>query len=65
MQEVGVSDPCRTNALDREPSVRARYVISFDPNACGGPSQVAPAVYSTFFSPHTRTMYAVVGPYGR
>ena len=61
---VGLDDPCQTNALDHEPSVHAAYVVSFDPKACRGPAPVAPVTYTTFFAPHTRTMYAVVGPYG-
>ncbi len=62
--EVWSGDPCRTYALDHELSVHGRYVVSFDPKACGGPSQVPPVTYTTFYAPHTRTMYAVIGPYG-
>ena len=60
---IQANDPCRTERLELTPSVRARYVVSFDPAACGGLSPFAPETFHTWFGPHTRTLYVVKGPY--
>ncbi len=63
LPRVPTDDPCRTEDLQLTPAVRARYVVSFDPGACGGPSAFPPVAFRTWFGPHERTMYAVKGPY--
>ncbi len=63
LAKVPTTDPCRTEDLQLSPVVQARYVLSFDPKACRGPAAVAPVTFTTWYGPHTRTLYAVMGPY--
>ncbi len=58
----GDNDPCHTAGIDKYPSIHARYVVSLNPAACGGPTDVPPVTYRTFFSPHERRIYMVWGP---
>ncbi len=60
---AGEQDGCHTSPPGPTPSVQARYVLSASPTACGGSSQFAPVTYHTYFAPHTRTLYVVLGPY--
>ena len=58
-------DDCHTIWLDYTPLVKAKYVVSFDPSACRGRSDIVPLTYSTWLRPHTRTLYVVKGPYSQ
>lgn len=60
--KVPATDRCRTQHLELTPSVRASYVVSFDPAACRGRSPYF-ETFHTWYSPHTRTLYAVKGPH--
>ena len=54
-------DRCHTGYLELTPSIHARYVVSFEPNACGGPTGYQ-ETFATWLPPRRQTLYAVKGP---
>ncbi len=50
---------CGAWGLDRTPSVRPIYGVSFDPNACYGPARFAPVHYSRWPYREPGTLYVV------
>ncbi|MDE1163518.1 MAG: hypothetical protein PW792_16465 [Acidobacteriaceae bacterium] len=57
------NNSCITNGSDETPVVHGKYVISYDPNACGGRApEFAPYRFHTFFKPQERSLYMVKGP---
>ncbi len=58
---VPSEDPCHTQTLEFTPSVHARYVVSFDPNTCGGRTGFEES-FSTWLGHRVQTIYAVKGP---
>ncbi len=53
---------CRIPYGEFTPSVQPRYVLSFDPTLCGGPSQFAPYLFHTWLQPRDRTLYLLKVP---
>jgi hypothetical protein len=53
--------PCKTVFYNLTPHIHPRYAISFDPNACQGPTQYAPIHYSRWFA-SPGTLYVVADP---
>jgi len=48
------------NAFHRfTPSIKARFMLSFDPSACLGLAPFAPVRFRTWFAPHQQTVYVV------
>lgn len=54
------SDTCHTPFLELMPSVHGRYVVSFDPNACGGRTGYEES-FSTWLGPRRESLYVVKG----
>jgi hypothetical protein len=50
---------CLINPYPTSPSIRPRFGVSFDPNACGGPAPFAPVHYSRWLSSTPGTIYVV------
>jgi hypothetical protein len=50
-------DNCRNRYYVFAPSVKPRYLISFDANGCYAPSTFAPVPYQAWLPPHRRFLY--------
>lgn len=61
MPLIHSTDRCHTRYLELTPSVHAKYVVSFDPNACGGRTGYEEA-FSSWLGPNRQVLYAVRGP---
>jgi Dolichyl-phosphate-mannose-protein mannosyltransferase len=53
------SETCSLTYSDDTPHIRARYSISFDPDACYGPAPFAPVHYSRWLASSPGTLYVV------
>jgi hypothetical protein len=50
---------CRPQFPDITPIINPKFALSFDPNACGGPSGFPPVPYHEWLGPHTVNIYIV------
>jgi hypothetical protein len=55
----GPFDVCHAQMDDLFPDVKARYALSYDPAACGGPASFAPVVYRNWLGPRHTAIYVV------
>jgi hypothetical protein len=53
------NDTCGMWLYDNFPHIQPLYAVSFDPNACAGPTTLPPITYSRWPSPHPGTLYLV------
>jgi hypothetical protein len=53
------TDTCGMWLYDNFPHILPLYAISFDPNACAGPTNIPPLTYSRWPSPNPGTLYVV------
>jgi hypothetical protein len=50
---------CQPEQADLTPVIAPRYTLSFNPAACGGPTQFAPVTYRAWLGPHAVSIYIV------
>jgi hypothetical protein len=51
------TQPCNNEKADMVPHVVPRYILSFDPDACAGPSEFAPVVYRNWLTGQPTRVY--------